>query len=67
MAKPKVADGNRPPQKKGNRIVTNVEAAASKGKATKPPTFGGKEDKGMGKEVCGVYASSCRKLITTIP
>uniref|UniRef100_M1D956 Uncharacterized protein n=1 Tax=Solanum tuberosum TaxID=4113 RepID=M1D956_SOLTU len=67
MAKPKVAGGNRPPRTKGTRIITNVEVAASKGKATKRPTSGGKANKEKGKEARGVYASSCRKLITTIP
>jgi len=50
MAKPKVAGENRTPRTKGKRIVTNVKAATSKGKATKPPTSGGKEDKGKGRE-----------------
>uniref|UniRef100_M1DBX5 Uncharacterized protein n=1 Tax=Solanum tuberosum TaxID=4113 RepID=M1DBX5_SOLTU len=67
MAKPKVAGENRTPRTKGKRIVTNVEAATSKGKATKPLTSGGKEDKEKGKEARGVHVSSCRKLISTIP
>uniref|UniRef100_M1D968 Integrase core domain containing protein n=1 Tax=Solanum tuberosum TaxID=4113 RepID=M1D968_SOLTU len=47
--------------------MRNEEAATSKGKATTPPTSGGKKDKGKGKGVREVYASSGRITISKIP
>uniref|UniRef100_M1D994 Uncharacterized protein n=1 Tax=Solanum tuberosum TaxID=4113 RepID=M1D994_SOLTU len=45
IAKPKVASGNRPPRTKGKKIVTNVEAVASKGKLPNLPHLVGRRIK----------------------
>uniref|UniRef100_M1DU83 Uncharacterized protein n=1 Tax=Solanum tuberosum TaxID=4113 RepID=M1DU83_SOLTU len=67
MAKPKVAKRIVPAQEKTESKMINEEATTSKGKATIPPTFGGKKDKGKGKGVREVYASSGRIPISKIP
>uniref|UniRef100_M1D866 Uncharacterized protein n=1 Tax=Solanum tuberosum TaxID=4113 RepID=M1D866_SOLTU len=53
MAKPKAAERIVPTQEKTERKLMNEEAATSKGKATTPPTSGGKKDKGKRQESQG--------------